>query len=441
MAARAAAGQQGGRTRWRLLGWAVLLSLALHVVVLAVISVGQGRARRAPAPAAVVDDDLLQPGALPALPVEIALVDVVAPGTVTLNPAEVARLPLRTGPVDSDAEHEQHPFPRSDVEAPDVRAAGAGGGDAGGRPAFTGRSDPGDDAMSVVVTTGADVLRAEHTRTGATRRSPETIRQEPQPGLADTRGAGRGQRGPLLPRTGSDAETRARAASGQGGDDDPMIARGTSTSTGGPAPADVAAARTRSAGGAAPVEPGPRATETERRGATSDDLAAAEASDNKRPGVIERTPPSAGGDADKGVAGTNVGTGTSAKSTRETSGQGGTRADVPVGADPALRARRVAQTTYLRNLRQRVDRTWRYPDALRIALEQGSAIVHITLRARDGALLGVRFVKRSRFPAFDAEVQRAVKAAAPFGAVPPVLTRGSEFVLAAPFEYENPLIR
>ena len=44
-AARAAAGQQGGgRTRWRLLGWAVLLSLALHVVVLAVISVGQGEA-------------------------------------------------------------------------------------------------------------------------------------------------------------------------------------------------------------------------------------------------------------------------------------------------------------------------------------------------------------------------------------------------------------
>ena len=118
---RAAWGQQAQRSRWRLLGWAVLLSLALHVVVLAVISVGQGGARRAPV-ASALDEVVLQPAALPVLPVEIALVDLVTPGTVALGDVPVASLPLRTGPVDSDAEHEHHPFPRADVEAPDVRA-------------------------------------------------------------------------------------------------------------------------------------------------------------------------------------------------------------------------------------------------------------------------------------------------------------------------------
>lgn len=186
------------------------------------------------------------------------------------------------------------------------------------------------------------------------------------------------------------------------------------------------------------AETGPRATESNTRGAARDSVATASASDELDPAPLELSSPSAGGRGAQGVRGKSRQSGASRRG--RGSGSAATRAPTKRGkGGVAVRAGR--QNAYFRRMYERVDRVVKYPRDLALALEQGTVVVRFTLRA-SGEIADISVSKSSGFKEFDRAFTRALRRAAPFGAVPAsVLGSARKITVNAPYTFSNPLIR
>lgn len=89
------------------------------------------------------------------------------------------------------------------------------------------------------------------------------------------------------------------------------------------------------------------------------------------------------------------------------------------GRDAADRRR----TLYIRRVQWAIFNAWGpddFPASARVAGRGGSTIVTFTIR-RNGSIAGLRTVRPSGFPSFDAAIRRAVRSVAPFPPLPEVL--------------------
>ena len=92
--------------------------------------------------------------------------------------------------------------------------------------------------------------------------------------------------------------------------------------------------------------------------------------------------------------------------------------------------------------RRRVERALRFPKARALALDQGTALLKLTVR-RDGTLAGPpRLLRSSGFADLDAEAISAVKRTLPFAPLPPSLAPGRATVpVLLSVEFSNPVVR
>jgi TonB family protein len=375
--------------------------------------------------------------------VEPVEVEVVSPPATLTLPEPGAPVDTVPGPADAFSDESLSPWPRADVDTPELTPAGRGGGASGGTPTWTGRHDQ-ETWRSQAWNDPFDYRLGRH-RTSDERASDESIPRLPDPGLS---ASARERR--RLARTGERAE--ASPAAGEPWDDlDPRWDDGPRVGAGGAAL--VASAGTGSAtqlreegavvirAGRPLVLDGPAATEAPEDGPTQDDTEAAQASNERQPGAFEMTQPRAGAGADgEGVAGPEEGEGPSRRADNDGDGEGGSRADVPRGNGlPAMRAR--LQDDYFRKLYARVLDRVTFPPRLAVTLEQGEVTVAFVLK-RDGSVANVRISRSSGFSEFDDAVVKAVRQAAPFGPLPAAIAGPRSTVLVnAPFSFDNPLIR
>ena len=116
-----------------------------------------------------------------------------------------------------------------------------------------------------------------------------------------------------------------------------------------------------------------------------------------------------------------------------------------VGADrrgPAWISFRTGDPRYLgyfRQIHRRIDPLWRaaFPIDLRLSHDQGLVIIGFVLH-RDGTVTGVRVLRQSGHPRFDANVVAAVEDAAPFLPIPSEISDDALHV-SAPFHFSNPM--
>jgi protein TonB len=336
-------------------------------------------------------------GSRPAGSVEVSVV------TVPAAPADGPPVSLPPGPADFIAASASSPFPRADVDAPDREAARRGGGAAGATPSWTGREDR--EELRAQPWSHPSEYRLPRRRTARERATTEARARTPRPGL-DASHRDRARRAGASPS----ASGTARAAAGA---------------------ADPTPARPFVAAGAMATD-AHRAREERAR----DDVATAQASDERHPRPFDLGRPRAGG-RDEGVAGAHEDDG-HARADRG-AGAGGSPLDVRAGAgQPSTRAR--LQDDYFRRLHARVLERVRWPRELAVALEQGEVVVAFTLR-RDGSVAAVRVARPSGFTALDEAVLAAIREASPFGPVPESIAAGREVRVSAPFLFENPILR
>jgi TonB family protein len=381
-------------------------------------------------------------------PLDLAVIPASAPGAAPPDPLAGVVLidedllgPLLAaspGPADQAGFQLAHPLPSASVDLPGTRAAGRGGGAAGGLPSFTGRRDR--DQLRSQIWNGLQRYQVPHQRNADKSSTPEALARLPKTGF-DAR-----QSRATRARDGAPAAQRGQAgADGTGGrvaeadqdwrDSDPRLDTG---------PTAHHAARqdgSTSPGEVRPlVDRGAAAVETERIAAVArDDASASAASSELDPMPLELTAASAGG-RDSGVRGERAGQGAVPGAPRADSGTAATRADLAPGSGtPALRAQR--QDPYFRRMYERLDSIVVYPPKRALALDQGEVIVAFTLFA-NGSIGDIRVLKSSGFDEFDDELTRAIRVAAPFGPVPLSLRGRSDRVgVTAPYKFSSPLIR
>jgi protein TonB len=330
------------------------------------------------------------------------------------------------------------------VDTPDPKAAARGGGNVGAPLRYTGRADRGD--LRTLPWNDPQAYRLPRHDDGYRRAAPESINRRPEPGL-DTQERDRvptarlAEPAPAPGPTPGEAPGRARPSP-------PPAEAGTvatAPSAADPAPPappaqaarDGAVISRRADPGA---ETGARATEAERRGPTGDNTTSAQASNERDPGPIEFTRPSAGGTSGGGVAGPNPGAGNSAASPRAGAGQGGTPAAIARGdAAPATRAR--PQDVYLRRLFRLLADAVEYPADLALGLEQGELVVRFTLLA-DGSVAELTIARSSGIRAFDDAALAAVRKVTPLGPVPKAVLAGRDRLRVEwPLAFSAPMIR
>jgi periplasmic protein TonB len=346
--------------------------------------------------------------------------------------------PTVPGPADAWQRDSASPWPNADIDTPDERAAARGGGQTGGTPSWTGRNDR-DQELHAQPWNDPDTYRLEHHADARQRRSPESILRESSP---DVDNAHRDRRRKAL------VGERAPAPQPDQGDPRPRDP-GEGPLAGSPAPPvdDRTSQKTRPGAivtheGRPAAKEGAEATDAPREhGPRSDNANAAQASNEPHPIPLELSRPSSGGLTGEGVAGPTPGGGNSAQAPRAGTGQGGSPADLAQrpGGQASTRAR--AQEAYLKRLYKRVQDHLVYPPELAASLEQGEVVVKITLRT-DGTVVDVRVSRPSGYKEFDEAAVRAVRKAAPFDPVPPLLRGGRDAVpLDAPITFANPIIR
>jgi TonB family protein len=405
----------------------IALAIGLHAAVAVLVSV------RLRVPTDAVDDSLVwgDPGALSEQPiaVELALIAIPDPSAPPLAAV--------LGPGDVASNGHTHPLPHSDIDAPGRRAASLGGGAPGGPEAWTGRNDR--QELRARPWNHPNLYRLPRRATSSLRSSIESIARDAAAGWDDRSQwrrsrRRRGQRGPAPP-----------GATGQGAVFDPAAAEP------GPEPvlSSVAPAPTATGGAINPgiVHPlssrGADATEADMRGATLDNVAASEASNQRHPQAFDLTRPSAGGDTQgRGVAGHADANGISRRGRAASDDSAALRADVDrqrgAPITPTYAGR---HDPYFRRMYQRLDSLVEFPRDLALALDQGEVIVRFTLRG-DGSVQDVTVEKSSGFEKFDRQVTRAVLTAGSFGRVPEaILGARSAITVRAPYSFFNPLIR
>jgi TonB family protein len=90
---------------------------------------------------------------------------------------------------------------------------------------------------------------------------------------------------------------------------------------------------------------------------------------------------------------------------------------------------------------ERLDEHIVFPHDLALALRQGEVVVAFTLSA-SGEVSRLSVHKTSGFTAFDRQVVKALRAAAPFGQVPAAVLQGKPSItIEVPYTFKNPLIR
>ena len=91
--------------------------------------------------------------------------------------------------------------------------------------------------------------------------------------------------------------------------------------------------------------------------------------------------------------------------------------------------------TYVARIRQSIESVWQYPEiALRHGL-QGKLALEFTILG-DGQLEGLRLVRSSGSSLLDEEALRAIRAAAPFPAIPPWI-KPNPLPISATMEYRD----
>lgn len=346
------------------------------------------------------------------------------------------------GTHDQTGVSETHPLPDAERDLPGHRPAHAGGGAPGGPDSWTGRRDRENFETRIWDNPHQHRLarqpRGQHApRTPA---SPESLVRQPERGFADRSESRRRS------RTGADSAAPGGArADSPGGpaaaaardwhDTDPLFDA---------PPGSRVPARLRGAISppqTALVDTGDPATEAPRRGPVSEPGAVAAASAQRHPAPIEMTAPRAGG-TDHGVAGPRQRPGPAPRDARHAPGSAATTAPARRDAHPAdlsVRARR--HHPYFRRMYQRVDQLVAFPRELALSLRQGQVVVRFTLSAR-GRVADITVAKSSGHAAFDRQVVRALRRAAPFGRVPEAVLAGRPAItVVVPYGFRNSLIR
>lgn len=369
----------------------------------------------------------LMPGLSPAEMVSaIMLIDdrEMAPGPV-----------IAVAGAESKTRDGSQPPPRGPSEVPGDRAAARGGGP-GGPDSFTGRVDR--ESFQAQIWNDPERNRLPRQRSASRAASPEALIRTPLRGFDDrTATRPRARHGSETPAPGGSHAPQpggpaALAARPRWEDRDPIFdgvmgSRAAQRTSGTPGPR-----------GRMLAELGSQATETARRGPGADTLDTAAAASEPTPIPIELTRPGAGErEQGHGIRGPGQPAGLGSSSS---GGSAQLRADVGSG-EGELTVHAGRHDPYFRRMYQRLDELVRFPHELALALEQGEVVVRFTLLP-GGELGELEVTRSSGFAAFDRELLRAIRRAAPFGRVPRALLRGKKSLLVlAPYTFANPLIR
>lgn len=188
------------------------------------------------------------------------------------------------------------------------------------------------------------------------------------------------------------------------------------------------------------VDLGPAATTTDVRDRPRDDTRSEQLATAPSRSLVEATQRSAptvgdgaGGVATGGPAGSGGGV-------RE-GGHALARGDGP-GPFRALDTSDPRYVTWLRALRRRVDDVLEFPRARQLAMDQGTSVFRLTVR-RDGSVVGdPRLIRSSGFTDLDAAARVALDRALPLDPVPAGLFAGRAQVdVTVPIEFWNPMAR
>jgi len=181
------------------------------------------------------------------------------------------------------------------------------------------------------------------------------------------------------------------------------------------------------------AEEGQRAFDVENRGAAADVADARAASDERRPSVMDLSAPRAPGTGE-----TNRGAGDNPGATaREGEGHGLSLTRAPAdlrGPQSLAESRPQERSPYEREIRRRAATALKWPKRLALLMRQGETIVRFEV-AKSGQLRSVRVVKSARFREFDEAAVAAVRAGAPYAAMP------SALVINMRFRFRNPMVR
>jgi TonB family protein len=390
----------------------VLGSVALHAGALALLV-------RAEIPAPPVRVLSAAQPQLPQVPIGLVLVNEGAVVVTTSRelPPPVA---LPAGPADVAVPWSSSPLPDADVDIPDPRRAGPGGGGTGASEAWTARHDR--EELRSQEWNDPTRYRIPRVTTARDRKTSEAIARLPEPGIdasqrTPSRRARRARLASSAQAAGSDAGEIGNAATSA------RAIEGTSD----PRPATPL------------VTAGAAAVEAREHGPVRDDVSAAQASNERDPQPFDLTRARADGDAGHGVSGPRATNGPSAASDRG-DGDGATTLEIPLGQGPmATRAR--LQDAYFRLLYARVLERVIWPRRLALTFEQGEVVVRFTLGPA-GSIDTLAIDRSSGFSEFDDAVVTAIRSAAPFGPPPAALaTPGHKLQVSAPFVFDNPMIR
>lgn len=338
------------------------------------------------------------------------------------------------------SESTANPHPRADRELPGKRRASRGGGATGGPDDFTGRRDR-ETYRTQSWNDPDDTRLPRHEqgrRRSATVRSPESLTRQRERGFAErTERRRRAQQGAEQAAQGG-VDSSQPGGGGLPADRrdwrsaDPMF-----SGPAGRADSKRVAGRT-SARGRALTEVGAPATEADTRGQLRDRENVGAASSELDPAPIEMTQASAGGRAE-GVRGQRPGPGISARGQGRTGTAASSARTGDADAMPSVQARR--RNPYFRRMYRRMDELIEYPKDLALALRQGEVVIRFKLSA-GGQMSDLMLTKSSGYPAFDKQVLRAVRKAAPFGRVPTAVLDGRSAIrVSVPYKFKNPLIR
>lgn len=356
---------------------------------------------------------------------------------VELPPGQVPEVVL--GSHSHSAEHTSNPHPRAERDLPGERRAARGGGTTGGADNFTGRRDRENfQTQSWNDPSESRLPRHEQGRKRSSPASPESIARQRELGFDDQ--TEKRQRARLGERQAALGGVDSPHSGGGGLPADPRDWRSADPMFSGPigrAATERVDGRT-GARGQALTDVGAPATEAERRARLRERDNVGAASSELDPAPIEMTRTSAGGDAD-GVRGRRNGSGVSARG----QGRRGTAASTAAAGDAetvaAVRARR--RNPYFRRMYEQMDRLIEFPKDLALSLRQGEVVIRFVLSA-EGQISQLTVTKTSGYPAFDSQVLRAVRKAAPFGRVPTAVLDGRTSIrVSVPYSFKNPLIR
>jgi len=357
-------------------------------------------------------------------PTEIAL--------IALDAIDLASRPLIVvpGPGDAAGFDATSPMPRASADLPGDTAADRGGGDLGGEVTWTGRRDADQTALRSQLWSDPDRYRAPRQDRDRRAATTEAITRQPDRTYGDRQVRARARAGDAAASQGDlAAGTGAGHGTATAAGDDASAAAGRTT----PAHADGA---TQLSPEAAMVDPGATATDVTRRGAVSDDVAVAAASDERDPDPYDLTPARSGGEAE-GVRGKRSADGALADGRGR--GTGASRSDAATGkAASSVMASRT--DPYLRELMRKLDDEVVFPRDLKLDLRSGRVIVTLTLAA-DGKASDLTVTLTSGYPGFDKELVRALKAVGKLGKVPDRLLDGKRSLkLMVPYTFKNPMI-